>query len=181
MDCPYFDYFSCFPNKYTFTVKIIRDWVKGQCDGRVLNLFAGKTILTGVDEIRNDIDKESPADYHLDSYDFVEMWIKEAKPKFQTIILDPPYSLRKSMTKYQGRIVSNFSKIKKLLPEILEYEGKIITFGYHSVVMGKKNGFKVERIALFSHGGAIHDTIATIEKYCHHSTQINFKFNKHGG
>jgi hypothetical protein len=31
--------------------------------------------------------------------------------------------------------------------------------------MGKSRGFDVVKIALFSHGGAIHDTIASVERY----------------
>ena len=31
--------------------------------------------------------------------------------------------------------------------------------------MGRVRGFITERIALFSHGGAIHDTIASVERY----------------
>ena len=30
----------------------------------------------------------------------------------------------------------------------------------------KIEGFKVEKVALFSHGGAIHDTIASVERHC---------------
>jgi hypothetical protein len=32
--------------------------------------------------------------------------------------------------------------------------------------MGKIRKFVTERIGLFSHGGAIHDTIASVERYC---------------
>jgi len=49
---------------------------------------------------------------------------------------------------------------KDEIVRILKPNGIVITFGYHSNVMGKGRGFEVERIALFSHGGAIHDTIA---------------------
>jgi hypothetical protein len=42
--------------------------------------------------------------------------------------------------------------------------GKVITFGYHSIVMGHKRNFRLEGLCLFSHGGVIHDTIATIER-----------------
>jgi hypothetical protein len=31
--------------------------------------------------------------------------------------------------------------------------------------MGKNRKFELERLALFSHGGAIHDTIASLERY----------------
>ena len=142
-------------NKYTFTNKEIKRWVEHYCEGKVLNLFAGKTLLN-CDEIRNDINEEMPAHVHMDALECCWLW---EKTKFNTVLLDPPYSLRKSMEKYDGRISSPFNKIKNAIPKILAPNGIVITFGYHSVSMGKKRGFVQEHILLISHGGAIHDTI----------------------
>ena len=156
-----FDYIKCPLNRYTFKVKNIKKWVEQECEGLTLNLFAGKTKLD-INEIRNDLDKDSLAEYYLDALEFCKFWNKEKK--FDTILLDPPYALRKSMEMYGGRKVSKFNKIKDCIVDMIKDNGKIITFGYHSVSMGKKRGFNIEKIALFSHGGAIHDTIATIER-----------------
>ena len=65
---------------------------------------------------------------------------------------------------YQGNKNSKFKQVKDLISEVLIPGGTVITFGYHSVSMGKSRGFKIERIGLFCHGGAIHDTIAVIER-----------------
>ncbi len=157
---PEFDYIKCPLNKYTFSIKPIREWVERECEGRVLNLFAGKTLLN-VDEVRNDIDTTMNADYHKDAYLFVKEWEGDT---FNTILIDPPYSYRKSMEFYNGHKASPFRKMKDEIPRILTGGGKVITFGYHSVSMGTGRGFVVERICLFSHGGAIHDTIATVER-----------------
>jgi len=154
-----FTYIKTPLNKYTFVVKPIREWVESRCVGKTLNLFAGKTKLN-IDEVRNDIDKIMVADYHLEALEFVKSW----KGKFDTIILDPPYAYRKSMELYNGHKASSFKRAKDLLPKILKNGGRVITFGYHSVSMGKIRGFKQEEICLFSHGGAIHDTIAIIEE-----------------
>lgn len=156
---PEFDYIKCPLNKFTFKVKPIRKWVESQCRGLVLNLFAGVTRLD-VDEVRNDKNEDMDAEYHKDALEFVDTW----DGKFDTVILDPPYSYRKSMEMYKGFKASPFRILKDGLPRILKRNGKIITFGYHSNVMGEDRGFEVERIALFSHGGAIHDTIASVEK-----------------
>lgn len=154
-----FDYIKCPLNKYTFKIKPIREWVEAECQGMTLNLFAGPTKLS-VNEIRNDANIEMPANYHLDALAFVEQW-KGAM--FDTILLDPPYSYRKSMEMYKGFKASPFRKLKDKLPRILKDGGQIITFGYHSNVMGENRRFFVKKIALFSHGGAIHDTIASVE------------------
>jgi len=157
----YFDHIRCPLHRYTFSVKAIRHWVEQTCEGRVLNLFAGSTKLA-LDETRNDLDPDMPADYHLDALAFLRGW---SGGKFNTILLDPPYAYRKSMELYKGMICSPFRQLKDALPDCLEPGGLVITFGYHSVVMGRNRNFLVERLALFSHGGAIHDTIAGVERY----------------
>lgn len=156
-----FEHIKCPLNRYTFQVKSMRKWVEKMCIGRTLNLFAGKTALD-INEIRNDIDTEMTADFHLDALQFVKTYVGEP---FDTILLDPPYSYRKSMEMYKGNVVSPFLKLKDAIPEIINKSGRVITFGYHSVSMGKKRGFSVSNIAIFSHGGAIHDTIATVEVF----------------
>ena len=157
----HFEHIRCPLHRYTFSVKAIRHWVEQTCEGRVLNLFAGSTKLT-LNETRNDLDPDMPADYHLDALAFLRGWSGE---KFNTILLDPPYAFRKSMELYKGIICSPFRQLKDALPECLEPGGLVITFGYHSVVMGRTRNFRLERITMFSHGGAIHDPIASAERY----------------
>jgi len=145
-------------HKYTFSRKPIRDWVEKNSKGKVLNLFAGKTKLN-LDEYRVDADKTMNADLYIDAFNFV----KGCKAKFDTIILDPPYAYRKSIEMYNGYKASKFNMIKDLIRNILNPNGIVITFGYHSISMGKSRGFEQIKILLLSHGGAIHDTIAVIE------------------
>ncbi len=64
--------------RYTFESRKIKAWVENRSKGKVLNLFAGKTVLN-LDEVRNDIDKEMIAGYYLDALTFIKNWrgIKE--------------------------------------------------------------------------------------------------------
>ncbi len=160
---PYFDYIKCPLSRWTFSKKPIRDWVESNCEGRTLNLFAGRTKLN-INEVRNDLDEEALADYRMDALEFVKQW---DKGKFDTILLDPPYAYRKSMEMYKGIKASPFRQLKDELCRIVKPNGIVITFGYCSNSMGISRGFVTERIALFSHGGAIHDTIASVERYLH--------------
>ena len=159
---PLFDYIKCPLHRYTFKVKNIREWTENNCEGRTLNLFAGRTKLN-IDEVRNDLDEEALADYRMDAVEFLRTWKGE---KFDTVLLDPPYAFRKSMEMYKGIKCSPFKQMKDEINNVLKEGGKVITFGYHSNTMGAGRGFKVEKIALFSHGGAIHDTIASVERHC---------------
>jgi hypothetical protein len=155
------EHIRCPLHRYTFSVRPIREWLERTCEGRVLNLFAGKTLLAA-DEVRNDLDPAMPALYHADALGWVQNWEGE---RFQTILLDPPYAYRKSMERYKGFVCSPFRQLKDAIPPVLLPGGLVITFGYHSIVMGKARHFQLERLALFSHGGAIHDTIAAVERY----------------
>lgn len=157
---PEFDWIKTPLKKYTFSIAPIKDWVEKNCEGYTLNLFAGFVELDA-NEVRNDIDEQAISLYHKDALEFVKIW---EGANFDTILLDPPYSYRKSMEKYNGNISSPFKQLKNEVSSILNEGGIVITFGYQSVAMGKGRGFEVERIALFSHGGAIHDTIATVER-----------------
>lgn len=163
-----FEHIRCPLHRYTFSVRPMRKWVEQVCEGKVLNLFAGQTLLF-VNEIRNDLDLGMPAEYHLDALAFLRTW--QGEP-FNTILLDPPYAYRKSMELYKGMVCSPFRQLKDEIPCVLAPGGIVVTFGYHSVVMGGQRGFTLERLAVFSHGGAIHDTIASVERYSPGSLQI---------
>jgi hypothetical protein len=170
--------------RYTFQVEGIRNWIETQCkDKTVLNLFGGPTRLNGCIETSNDKDRwtqarlDKPAipintTYHLDALECVKMLINRHK-KFQRIVLDPPYSYRKSMEMYNGNKNSRFKQICDLLPQLLESDGKVITFGYHSIVMGEERGFHVAEICLISHGGAMRTTLATVEDKLEGDTVIS--------
>jgi hypothetical protein len=150
--------------RYTFQVKGIRQWVEERCKGMwVLNLFAGPTRLEGCIEITNDLNTQFNTLYHMDALDCVKKLIVMGA-QFHRIVLDPPYSYRKSMEMYEGNRNSRFKEICDLLPQLLVPGGKVITFGYHSIVMGASRGFQVEEICLISHGGAMRTTIATVEE-----------------
>jgi tRNA G10 N-methylase Trm11 len=152
-------------HKYTFEAPKIKKWVENLCkDKVVLNLFAGPTRINGCKkEYTNDLDEAFNTSWNLDALDCVTEMAKNGW-QFERIILDPPYSYRKSMEKYNGNLNSRFKKVLDEIPKILTPGGLVITFGYHSRVMSSKRGFRIREICLISHGGAQHDTIATVEE-----------------
>lgn len=145
--------------RYTFKSPKIKKWIEDRSKGNVLNLFAGKTKLN-LNEVRNDINKKMSADFYMDALDFVKEWSGD---KFDTIILDPPYSYRKSMEMYDGNLNSRFKLIADNIPKILNNKGLVISFGYHSSFMGKIRKFELKELCIFAHGGAQHCTIGIIE------------------
>lgn len=151
-------------NKYTFIAPGIRCWVEDHCKGLyVLNLFAGPTRLRGCIEIVNDLDRNLPGiPYNMDALDLAKQFWEWCE-LFDVVLLDPPYSYRKSMELYHGNRNSKFKQILDIIPEILAPNGIVITFGYHSHVMGEGRGFRIRELCIISHGGAIRDTFASVE------------------
>lgn len=157
-----FEYIESPPTKWTFSPKKIRKFVENELEGRTLNLFAGKTKLRHDDKIiRNDIDKNKDADYHFDAIkldDYLD------KNEFDTVILDPPWSIRKGRSKYEGRWKGELTKIKEKIGPIVKTNGKVISCGFSSVGMSKKRGFEKEKICLICHGGDQNDSMILVER-----------------
>jgi len=167
-----FTYLKQPAKRYTFEMPKLYKWTVQNCKGKVLNLFAGKTLLNGIDEIRVDLNKDMPADYYMDAYEFVLMAKKEGW-KYDTIIFDPPYSLRKSREKYNGFYTSKLRKIKTVLPELISDNGYFINYGYSTNGMGRRRGFELIKICIINHSGDKNDTLCTIE--IKNQSNINFQ------
>jgi len=154
-----FEYMYQPPKKFTFEQPKLKRWTEKWCKGKVLNLFAGKTLLQ-VDEYRVDSNKDMKADYYGDAHEF----IKTTNMRFDTIILDPPYSIRKSYEKYKGHYIgSKWTIIKKDLLCVMNQNCRIISFGFNSQGMGRSKGFEKIAFCLVCHNGDHNDTIATVE------------------
>ena len=145
----------------------VKRYVEQWCKGKVLNLFAGK-ILLNVDEIRVDINSDMNADYYMDALEFVQTY----EYKFDTIILDPPYNLRKAREKYKGQWVGSLTLIKNNLPQILKPDSRIISFGYDTVGMSWKRGCKKIAIGLVCHNGDHNDTIILVEEFAQQELRL---------
>ena len=148
------------PRKFTFEQPLLKLWTEKWCKGKVLNLFAGKTLMN-CDEYRVDINKNMIADFYGDAFKFIE----NTNLKFDTIIFDPPYNLRKAREKYEGKYIGSDTKIKNILKRVLNHKGRIINFGYNSVGMAKSRGFEKKAICLVCHNGNHQDTICVVEEY----------------
>lgn len=154
-----FTYLAQPPKKWTFEQPRLKEWTEMQCQGRALNLFAGKVLLS-VNEYRVDLSDEFVPDIVMDAYEFVST----TDLKFDTVILDPPYNLRKSREKYEGRYIGSLTKVKNALPRIINPHGRVISFGYDSVGMAKCRRFKKIAICLVCHNGDHNDTICLVEQ-----------------
>jgi hypothetical protein len=161
-----FTYLEQPPKRWTFEQPKLKAWVEKWCVGRVLNLFAGKTLLT-VDEFRVDIDTDNTADYHGDSVEFAES-LAEVFGPFDTLILDPPYNVRKGREKYEkdGKTYhkGRLTIIKDAIIPALSPRARVISLGYDTVGMSASRGFDKIAICLVCHSGDHNDTLCLVEQ-----------------
>lgn len=124
--------------------------------------------------IRNDLDPNAPAEYHLHALDldFAEHF-KIAGLTFPGILYDPPYSFRQISEHYKalGRkataldtSMAFYEKAKSAFCDLVQPGGIVISFGWNSNGFGKRRGFEIIEIMLVAHGGSKNDTIVVVER-----------------
>jgi len=155
-----FEYILQPPKKWTFEQPKLKKWVEKWAKGKVLNLFAGKTKLN-INEFRVDSSDEFKPDLQIDALEF----LKATDMRFDTIILDPPYSLRKSYEKYKGHYIgSKWTQVRRAVIKVCKKGARVISFGYNSLGMSRTLGFKKIALCLVCHSGDHNDTICTVEE-----------------
>lgn len=158
------------PNKWTFLIKPVRELLdKYQVGNEWCDPFAG---FYSPAEIQNDLNPESPAQYHLDAIDFVQL--PEIKNRtWKGWLFDPPYSLTQVGRAYQDFGIKGWNKknptgaypqVKDVIGQTTEINGIVISFGWNTVGMGKKRGFeKIDGLCL-EHGGNRNNTLVIVER-----------------
>ena len=162
------------PNKNTFSIKPIRELIlRVMQTGFWLDPFANSNKFTSTETkakiITNDLNPEFNTNYHLDALEFLQRY-KDST--CDGVLFDPPFSKRQLSECYKsvGRAVSQedtqesyWSNIKKEISRITKQGGKVVTFGWNSGGVGKRNGFELTEVLLVPHGGGHYDTIVTVE------------------
>lgn len=153
------------PNKWTFQIKPITKLLKQEMNGGTcwIDPFCGESSPAN---IKNDLNPNIKADYHLDSTEFLKQF-KESE--LDGVLFDPPYSNHQSIEVYEGRQQKKASIDMDIIARIIKSGGKCITCGWNTNGLGKSRGFKLERILLVAHGGSHNDTIVTVERKINHS------------
>jgi len=157
------------PNKNTFSIKPIKELIVRYTKDKTLIIdpFANKSKIAN---ITNDIDPQYDTDYHMDALDFLKMFNDKS---VDMVLYDPPYSPRQVAECYKklGKTVnmqttqaSYWGNQKKEISRIVKKDGIVITCGWNSGGIGKKNGFEIIEILLVPHGGWHNDTIVTVEQ-----------------
>ena len=158
------------PNKNTFDIKPIRECILRNypCFGAALSVdpFANKNRMA---DICNDIDPQYECEYQLDALEFLK---KFGDDSVDFLLFDPPYSPRQVSEVYKKMDLtvnmkttqsSFWGNLKKEISRVVIDDGVVMSFGWNSGGIGKKNGFQIDEILLVAHGGWHNDTIVTVE------------------
>ena len=157
------------PSHETFSIKPIKELLNRYCmEGmNIVDPFARNNTVAN---ITNDLDLDTDAIFHLDANVFLS---KLQSNYFDILLFDPPYSTRQLVEVYKKRELSvttqttktdYWTRMKKSATRIVKPGGHVISFGWNTVGMGKKNGFIQLEILIVSHGGMRNDTLVTVEK-----------------
>jgi hypothetical protein len=156
------------PNKWTFTIKPIKQLLREECSGQNwVDPFAG---MNSPAEFTNDLDLNIKTTSHKDALMFLK-GLKTAK--YDGVLFDPPYSITQARQCYEGRgmellntkptSMKYWGDCKTEIARIIKPGGKVICFGWTTMGIGKNRGFEIQRILIVPHGGSKNDTLVTVE------------------
>lgn len=153
------------PNKWTFTIKPIRELLQRTVKGYWCDPFAGENSPA---QVKNDL--SGKCQFEMDALEFLKT---RKSNSFDGVLFDPPYSITQAKVCYEGRgmerlkikptSMAYWSGVKNEMSRILKVGGVAVCFGWSSMGLGINRGFKMTEILLVPHGGSKNDTIVTVE------------------
>jgi hypothetical protein len=155
-------------HKDTFSIPSIRPFVLGHCNGMVFNAFAGNTTLDRdtCNFVTNDINYGCNTNFHLDcSHEgFVEALAAAGLTTFDTILIDPPFSLYLARRKYNGNWYRSYTRVKNNLDKLAKLGTKVVTLGFNSTGMGKMRGYEKLELLIVNAKGTSNDILCLVER-----------------
>lgn len=144
------------PNKWTFTIKPIRELLEAEVSGVWVDPFAGENggkyaVFT------NDIERGG-----MDALEYLQGCDSGIA---DGVLYDPPYSFTQARM-YGKKEYANmmyWAKCKNEIARIIKPGGKAICFGWNTQGLGKSRGFSLQRVLIVPHGGSKNDTLVTVE------------------
>jgi hypothetical protein len=129
----------------------------------------------------NDLSPDTQAHHHMDAEEFLLMLGKQGI-RADLALFDPPYSPRQISECYNqvGRRVGMketqsallYQRVRNALADVLTQDAVVLSFGWNTVGMGQRHGFRIVEILLCCHGGAHNDTICMAEERAQFALQL---------
>ena len=158
------------PNRNTFDIIGIRRWMQPYIDASIVSVDPFARQQTWATH-NNDINPDMPTQHHLHSHDFLRL-LKDDGVKADLVVLDPPYSLTQMKQIYEGmgreidmrESLRFYGDLRDAVTDICTAGATVLSFGWNSIGMTKRRGYKIESILLVCHGRAHNDTICVADK-----------------
>ena len=158
------------PSSDTFNIKPIGEFVQKYLSKSTVSVdpFArNKRWAT----YTNDLNPATQAEYHMDALAFLKM-LEVQRVEADLIIFDPPYSTRQIVECYANigkkgtmeDMQAPWTLWKRQMNKLCTNTSTVLSFGWNTIGMGKKYGFKIIEIMLVCHGGSHNDTICIAER-----------------
>lgn len=156
------------PNKWTFTIKPIKELLKEEVVGWVwCDPFSWENSPA---KFTNDLRESMPTTHHMDALEFLKSMETDS---MDWVLFDPPYSITQAKQCYEWMgmelldtkptSMKYWWDCKNEISRITKKWWKVICFGWNSMGIGINRGFTMERILLIPHWGSKNDTICTVE------------------
>lgn len=144
------------PNKWTFTIKPIRELLEQEVSGDWVDPFAGENGSKYAG-LTNDL--------AFGGVSALE-YLKGLNGQYDGVLYDPPYSITQARQYGHKEFGSMkyWADVKNEMARLIKPGGKAICFGWCSMGLGKGRGFEMTRILLVPHGGSKNDTLVTVER-----------------
>jgi tRNA1(Val) A37 N6-methylase TrmN6 len=158
------------PSKWTFTINPIKKLLAEEMDGGLwCDPMAG---MHSPAQVRNDINPEANAEFHMDALDFLK---QQPHEHYDGVLFDPPYSWQNAKTLYglenhhtmtRGIVpfYNHLRTCRKAIVPLVKPNGKVILFGHDSMGLGKRNGYHMERILMLHSRWYELELIITVER-----------------
>jgi hypothetical protein len=120
----------------------------------------------------NDLNPKTEAEHHMDAHDFLEMLERDGVSA-DVVLFDPPYSPRQIKECYDGigkkmeqmdAFRTHWKPERDRIDAILKVGGVVLSFGWNSIGMGQKRGYRMEEVVIVCHGPGHNDTICVAER-----------------
>lgn len=154
------------PNRWTFKIKPIAEYIKNAQLGLSIDPFCGTNELA---TLPNDLNGKFGFLNH-DALHFLELTRNDIA---DTVFWDGIYSPRQlkecydvlglKLTQYQTS-AKWWADIKTQIARVTRLGGRVLSFGWNSNGIGISRGFAIEEIMIIAHGGNHNDTIMTVER-----------------
>jgi hypothetical protein len=151
----------------TFTIPIFKQTFRNYvaAGAVVADLFARNSQL-GTCGLRNDIDRETSAESHLDVFDFLACI---GDNTLDAVIIDPPFSFNQASKHYKNSAgkclgVGWVPTVRRLAGDKLKAGGLMFCCGWDGNGAGNKKAFNLVRVVVCAHGQSRNATILTVDQ-----------------